>query len=190
MKGKTYSNLLSRKAGFLSVLVIIGCFYTIPCDAAKGKELFISYQLVKKEKVNPSYCMAIWLETLDGAYVKTLYASDWLAYGGYSLEGVCPIWVAQSDWVNNADELPDAISGATPHAGAMEMRFPWKKKELPSGRYTCRIEVHLTADYNEIYSGEIEFGKASNRSEAKVDYYPEMHKEIAGLLKDVVLVFE
>ncbi|MDX2429875.1 MAG: DUF2271 domain-containing protein [Bacteroides sp.] len=190
MREIKYSNLFLRKAWFFSILALSLCFYSKPCEAAKSKELVFSYQIEKKEKVNPSYCMAIWLETLDGNYVKTLYASDWLAYGGYTVEGVCPVWVEKSIWATNADELPDAISGATPIVGAREMRFQWNKKELPAGRYIYKIEVHLAADYNEIYSGEIEFGKASSRSETKVEYFPEKHKEIAGLLSDVVVVFE
>lgn len=190
MREIKYSYLLLWKACFFSILFLFLCFYSKPCEAAKGKELVFSFQIDNKEKVNPSYCMAIWLESLDGNYVKTLYASDWLAYGGYTVEGVCPIWVEKSNWATNADELPDAISGATPVVGAREMRFQWNKKELPAGRYIYKIEVHLAADFNEIYSGEIEFGKASSRSEAKVDYFPKKHEEIAELLSDVVVVSE
>ncbi len=189
-KGKKNSDLLWRKAGFLSLIILVPLFFSKPCEAAKGKELIISYQVEKKEKVSPSYCMAIWLEALDGSYLKTLYASDWLAYGGYTVEGVCPIWVDKANWANNGDELPDAISGATPTVGSAEMRFEWNKKELPPGRYIYKIEVHITADYNEIYSGEIEFGKAAGVSKAKVDYFPKMHEEIAGLLSDVEVAFE
>lgn len=67
--------MISEKAWFFSMLFLFLCFYSKPCEAAKGKELVIRYQIEKIEKVNPSYCMAICLETLDGSYVKTLYAS-------------------------------------------------------------------------------------------------------------------
>jgi hypothetical protein len=174
----------------LFLFMILGApFLSRPCEAAKSRELVVSYQLQKKENVNPSCCMAIWLEAMDGSYLRTLYASDWLAYGGYTVEGVCPNWVEKSNWANNAVELPDAISGATPKTGPAEMRFEWNKKEIPAGLYTYKIEVHLTADYNEIYSGEIEIGKKESVSKAKVDYFPKMHGEIAGLLTGVEVVF-
>ncbi len=161
-----------------------------PCIAAKSKELTISFQVNKKENITPSYCMAIWLETKEGTYVKTLYASDWLAYGGYSVEGVCPGWVEKSDWANNALELPDAISGATPGFGPKSMTFQWKKKDFPAGDYVYKIEVHLTADYNEIYWGEIEIGGPSSAGTTQVMYVPKEHEEISGLLADVMVVCE
>ncbi len=37
-------------------------FLSRPCEAAKGRELVVSYQVLHKENVTPSYCMAIWLE--------------------------------------------------------------------------------------------------------------------------------
>lgn len=180
----------SGKAGLILFLLFSLSLISLPSEAAKGKNLVISYQVVNKEKAKPSYCMVIWLEKPDGSYVKTLYASDWLAYGGYTVEGVCPLWVEKSDWANNADELPDAISGATPAPGPREMSFAWKKKELPQGSYVYHIEVHLTADYNEIYSGEIEFGKDGCESKAEVEYLPGKHDEIADVLSDVKVVFK
>jgi hypothetical protein len=171
-------------------MILGALFLSRPCEAAKGRELVVSYQVLHKENVTPSYCMAIWLEASDGSYAKTLYASDWLAYGGYTMDGICPNWVEKSDWANNADELPDAISGATPAVGSAEMRFGWNKKEIPAGLYTYKIEVHLTADYNEIYSGEIEIGKETSVSRAKVDYFPKIHGEIAGLLTGVEVAFK
>ncbi|MFH0757982.1 MAG: DUF2271 domain-containing protein [Bacteroidota bacterium] len=182
--------LLSRNTGLLLFMILWVSFLSRPCEAAKGKDLIITFQVNKKEKVTPSNCMAIWIEKPDGTYVKTLYASDWLAYGGYTLQGVCPDWVEKSDWANNTVELPNAISGATPGFGPQSMTFKWNKKDFPPGSYIYRIEIHLTADYNEIYWGEIEIGGASSEGNTRVMYVPEKHEEIAGLLSDVVVVCE
>lgn len=182
--------LLFQRSGiilfFAFLLLIIPENYV----AARGKILTVSYVVNKKEKITPSYCTAIWLEKEDGTYVKTLYASDWLAYGGYTLEDVCPTWVSSASWATNEIELPDAISGATPRFGPGEMIFQWKKKDLPPGKYKYLIEVHLAAEFNEIYSGEIELGKAPSMSEAEVSYNPSKHEEVAGLLSDVKVVWE
>lgn len=179
-----------RKKLIILFMIMVGSVLSSPCEAAKSKDLIISFHVNKKEKVNPSCCLAIWLETVDGRYVKTLYASDWLAYGGYSIEGVCPAWVEKSDWANNSIELPDAISGATPGFGPKNMAFEWKKKDFPPGKYVYKIEIHLTADYNETYWGEIEIGGASSEGSTQVLYEPDRHAEIAGLLSDVVVVCE
>jgi len=182
--------LLSRYTALLLLMFLGMSFLCSPCEAAKGKDLTITFQVNKKEPVTPSNCLAIWLEATDGTYVKTLYASDWLAYGGYTLKGVCPDWVEKSDWANNTVELPDAISGATPGFGPQSMAFKWNKKDFPPGRYIYRIEIHLTADYNEIYWGEIEIGGASSVGVTRVTYVPEQHAEIAGVLSHVRVVCE
>jgi len=185
------SRRLSLSLIFVLALLVVSLSYLcLPCEAARGKELRFSFQVNQKEKVTPSYCMAVWLESPEGNYVKTLFASDWLAYGGYSVEGVCPLWVEQSNWVENDLELPDAISGATPAVGPKNLSFEWKKKVLPPGPYRYRIEVHISADYNEIYSGEIELGNGSCVSNAQVGYEPEMHPEASNLLSDVMVIFE
>jgi hypothetical protein len=178
------------RQGIILTVILAASIVALPCNAARGKNLIIRFHVNQKENITPSYCMAIWLEKPDGTYVKTLFASDWLAYGGYTIKGVCPGWVTKSDWANNAAELPDAISGATPRIGAMEKHFEWKKKMLPSGSYMVRIEVHSTGDFNELYSGEIELGKESYEYAATVDYLPKKHPEIAGLLSEVSIKFE
>ena len=174
----------------LVLLVLGGMLLPLPCQAALGKELTISFVVNKKEEVTPSVCMAIWLENEDGTYVKTLYASDWLAYGGYTMEGICPTWVEKAGWVTNETELPDAISGATPSFGPGERIFPFKKKDLPAGRYKFCVQIHLTADYNELYSGMIEIGKAPAEAKAEVSYSPEKHELISGVLSEVTASYK
>jgi hypothetical protein len=172
------------------VLMVAGILLPIPCQAAKGKELTISFVVNKKEEVTPSVCMAIWLEKEDGTYVKTLYASDWLAYGGYTMEGICPTWVEKASWATNETELPDAISGATPRFGQGERVFQFKKKDLPAGSYKFCIQVHLTADYNELYTGVIELGKEPSEAAAEVSYSPGKHETISGVLSEVSASFK
>lgn len=174
----------------LLILLVGGILLPFPCHAAKGKELTISFVVNKKEEPTPSVCMAIWLENEDSTYVKTLYASDWLAYGGYTMEGICPLWVEKAGWATNETELPDAISGATPRFGPGEKVFLFKKKDLPAGRYRFCVQVHLTADYNELYSGFIEIGKAASEGLAEVNYSPGKHEKISGVLSEVKASFQ
>lgn len=179
------------------IVLVISCF-TISfnpknTEYAKRKNLSVSFEVnkIKNVKVNPSYCMAIWLEKADGQFYSTLYLSDWLAYGGFSHEGVCPTWLEKSNWASNATEdLADAISGATPRFGDTEMSFRCSNKNIPQGVYNYRIEVHVTAEYNEVYSGEIEIGESTVESIAEVVYIPEQHEEASGLLSEVKVICE
>jgi len=150
----------------------------------------VSFELIKKEPTTPSCCMAIWLEEIDGTFFKTLYASDYLAYGGYGHEEICPDWVERSEWKTTGENFIDAVSGATPNYGSVEMVFEYKRKEIPPGMYKFLLEVHLSGEYNELYWGEIELGKTGSTGEVKVDYKPGMHEEIAGVLSELRLEFE
>ena len=47
------------------------------------------------------------------------------------------------------------------------------------------IEVHLTGEYNELYSGEIEIGAEGGESEVKVNYIPGKHSLISEILSEV-----
>ena len=48
----------------------------------------------------PSYQTSIWLEDGQNNYMKTLFLSEYLSYGGYNDSTICPAWNSVADWDN------------------------------------------------------------------------------------------
>ncbi len=135
----------------------------------------------------PSYQVAIWLEKLDGEYVKTLFVSDYLSYGGFNIPDICPDWAKKAQWADAPQEMVDAVTQATPDIGKVLFEFDIPKSGVPNGEYRYFIEIHITEDYNELYSGNIEIKDGGNGSisEAVVTYIPKKHPKASGILSNV-----
>lgn len=107
--------------------------------------------------------MAVWMETLEGQYIDTLYVTGKIASSGFGENDsglkrrpeALPVWshsrgVMEDDGyfapaANNADL--DGISGATPKNDALiSMTAP------RMGRYRLMVEVNRSYDFNEFYS--------------------------------------
>jgi len=158
---------------------------------AYSQKLEITFHLNQKEKIVPSYQMAIWLETPDGELVKTFFVCDYLSSAGFNLPEICPDWVSKDDWPDAPAELVDAVSQATPPVGDVKLRFNWDKKEITDGIYKLMIEIHITGKYNELYTGDIEIKSKRKKSICQpiVKYLPEKHPKAGDLLSDVRAVF-
>lgn len=107
--------------------------------------------------------MAVWMETLDGQYIDTLYITGKIATSGFGENDnglkrrpeALPVWshsrgVMEDDGffapeANNADL--DGISGATPKTDSLiSMTAP------KMGQYRLKVEVNRSYDFNEYYS--------------------------------------
>lgn len=107
--------------------------------------------------------MAVWMETLDGQYIDTLYVTGKIASSGFGENEsglkrrpeALPVWshsrgVMEDDGLyapvgNNADL--DGISGATPKNDALiSMTAP------RMGQYRLMVEVNRSYDFNDYYS--------------------------------------
>ncbi|NOY97378.1 MAG: DUF2271 domain-containing protein, partial [Chlorobi bacterium] len=147
------------------IILIIALLPAFGCSLPENSRLEFSFHVNEVEGAMPSYQVAIWLEKLDGEYVKTLFVSDYLSYGGFNVEGVCPIWVNKSQWGKATQEMVDAVTQATPDIGSnVILEFDIPKSEVPNGEYKYFIEIHITEDYNELYSGNIEIKDGGNES--------------------------
>jgi len=107
--------------------------------------------------------MAAWIETADGVFVDTIYAtyrsghSDWKAAKGARRPEALPIW-SHSRGIRAADglympdashPLPDAISAATPKES---FSLSWVLPAgLAAGEYRILVEVNSSYDWNESY---------------------------------------
>ena len=168
---------------FIIVLFIAGCNSEV--FKSKKRSLNISYHVNKKDSIQPSYQVAIWLESPDGAYVKTLFVSEYLSYGGFFIPTICPEWSVKACWDKVTKEEFDAATGATPLVGDRSFEFNCFEKQIPVGKYKYMIEVHIIEDFNELYTGEIEIGDEEDESEARVTYLPEKQPEASDILTQV-----
>jgi hypothetical protein len=151
----------------------------------------ITYQLAQVTGPVPTYQTVIWLEDADSQFVKSLFVSGWLAYGGYAYQRytICPSWNSKADWQNISAEEFDVATGATPIIGQNSFNFGFKENNLKSGKYICNIETHISENYNIRYSGEI-IVKSDIFSVVPIPYFiPEQHPQAGDVLYDVKMKY-
>ncbi len=172
---------------FLAAAVIFLFTNAAITNKSGKKELVFSFHVNDKPGFHASFQMAIWLEKPDGSYVKTLYVSDYLSYGGFNHKEICPDWIAKSGWEQASGKEVDAVTGATFLTGDQSIGFACSKKQIPPGKYKYFIEIHLQENYNELYSGEIEVGKEDTESVPEVKFIPEKHPKGGGMLSNIIV---
>jgi len=171
--------LILLTAGFIGA--------TVPgCDVTGDRILDISFMMNEQEGYPRSDQLVIWLEKPDNTFVKTLYVSEYLSYGGYNDPEICPDWSSNTNWEEASEEEFDAVTAATPSIGPVHMEIPLTGDQVPKGEYIVYVEIHLTADYNELYSGGIRFSRKEESSLLEVSYKPERyHDATYDVLSDV-----
>ncbi|MDR1692830.1 MAG: DUF2271 domain-containing protein [Oscillospiraceae bacterium] len=102
---------------------------------------------------------AVWVEDGNGALIKTLYAAEFTADGGYKARpDSIPEWVAKSGLASMEQTEVDAVSGATPKSGRVS--FVWDMTDtggdaVRPGSYTIYVEGSLRWKNRVVYSGVI-----------------------------------
>jgi hypothetical protein len=150
------------------LILIIGLF--IITSFTNEKTIKISYQMEDVKEYVPSYQLCIWLEKPDGTFVKSLFVSEWLAYGGYLDYGVCPSWTENASWDKVTKEEFDAVSGATPDVGNVKLELENSINNVPDGEYLLSIQIHLKEDLNDTYKGKVNL-KAGKKIDIQLKPY-------------------
>ncbi|HEY9595651.1 MAG TPA: DUF2271 domain-containing protein [Spirochaetia bacterium] len=127
---------------------------TLHLTPGPGYESYTSFLLVFRIPLYPQ--IACWLETTEGAYLRTLYVTQkgatrkfYSAPAGGRPEAL-PVWYhRQSD----GGSAVDAVSGAS-SPGKSEIRLH-ADGALRPGRYVLYMEVNRSYDYNETFTREI-----------------------------------
>ena len=173
-----------KKTYLFSSLIFL---FFIGCGPSETPKIEFTFTMNEITNTVPSYQMAIWMETPDGNYVETFFVCDYLSYGGYNIEGICPVWVKKAHWEKTPEEVVDAVTQATPDIGGVQLVFNAPVKKFPAGTYKYFIEIHNAENYNEIYSGTLAVKKdgSTSVSEAAVTYNPKKYPEGSGLLSNV-----
>lgn len=166
----------------LLLIFLTGVFVISACT--RGRNITVSYQMKDVKENTPSYQLSVWLEKPDGTFVKTLFVSEYLAYGGYLEYGVCPSWSKKAHWNNVTQEEFDAVTGATPKPGDVKLKIELSPDRVPDGEYRLYIQVHLTGDLNDTYRGKVKF-IAGQKTTARIEPFEIKSGDEKGILSDI-----
>ncbi|MCL1976289.1 MAG: DUF2271 domain-containing protein [Firmicutes bacterium] len=145
----------------------------ISSDNPEGK-VIISFTY-EKQSGSASNQFAVWIENLDGQLIKTLYATDFTAKGGYkNRPDSLALWVQKSDLSSLTKKDIDAVSGATPKTGALT--FTWDLTDMNGDtvahdEYLFCVEGTLRWQNRILYSGFIKVGDRPTTAEANAEYF-------------------
>ena len=139
-----------------AITIIAACLLLFPLGLAAQATLTVSaepgksYSVTRTAflntiKVNPH--LAVWLETADGVFVKTIYVSlkngqqdFWVGKRPHPL----PVWASRGEKL----PLPDAVTGAST-LPSLPAKLEWKSGLPASGSpFVVRLEVNRAFDFN------------------------------------------
>lgn len=182
--------------------VALAAWYLVPvpgwtaaaqAQTAAGK-VTISYTLTRINKI-ASNQFAVWVEDEAGRYIRTLFATDFMArrQGWKIRQEICPIWIKAADVKNTPQQDIDAVSSPTPQSGILSVVWNLKDAKgmpLSAGVYVYRIEGNLYWENTVVWTGKIRVGGARETSLATVSYSPEGADKQGTLISVVSAVYE
>jgi len=128
---------------------------------------------------------AVWIEDMEGNIIKTLYASQWTARGGYRTRpDSIALWAEKSGLASMSDSEVNAVSGATPRTGAQE--HIWDLTDASGnavypGEYGFFVEGTLRWKNYVLYSGVITISDMPKTVQADAEYFYESSDRYAAL---------
>ena len=127
---------------------------------------------------------AVWIEDMDGNMVKTLYATNYTASGGYKKRpDSIALWVERAAGKSDFD----AVAGATPQSGPVA--YVWELtyddgEAVPAGTYRFLVLGTLRWKNTVLCTGEIAVGGTGMSVEASAEFADETAKE-CGMITNV-----
>jgi hypothetical protein len=131
--------------------------------------------------------LAVWIEDAKGTYVRTLFATDFMARrGGFRLRPqCCPEWVAAAGLERLSPAEVDAVSGATQAPGVITLSWDCRTSAgdpVPAGTYFYKVEGNIYYERRVLWTGGIRVGSAASRSTAAPQYLPDASAAGEGAL--------
>ena len=124
---------------------------------------------------------AVWIEDNSGKFIRTLYATQFTAKGGWKYRpDSLPTWVEAAQVSSFSNEQIDSISGATPQAG--DLTYLWDCKDnngnlVPVGEYRYFVEGSVRWKSRILYTGTIKLGGSAQQSTAVREVYGDDEEE-------------
>ena len=180
---------MSLSSPSLSIVLLAAAFLSCPVSgfAAEPAEgtLEITYAFAGAEGIEPSYQIAIWLEKENGEFVKTLFISEYLAYGGFNDPTICPAWTTIAGWDKATEAEYDAVSKPTPPIGSHTLKINCKERGIEPGTYVYAAQVHIVESFNISYRGKIALGEEATDDNAIASYTPGKHEKADKVIHSV-----
>jgi hypothetical protein len=178
-----------------SMVLVPGCARTEPKATAPTKvpgKVTISYDLNHISKI-ASNQLAVWIEDSKGNYVRTVFATRFMARGGYKERPqCCPTWIKISGWKDASAQEIDGVTGATQRAGRVAVVWDCTDKNgrpVPRGTYVYRVEGNLFWENRVMAKGEIPVEDKSTTSKAALEYIPKEARDAGELFLNVTAEF-
>ncbi|MEH0020356.1 MAG: DUF2271 domain-containing protein [Desulfobacter sp.] len=165
----------------LILFVLLGYQKPVLAQNEQLGSVIISFDFNRAKQDYANNQFAVWIEDLEGKLVKTIFATNFTAKGGwkYRPESL-PAWTQKSNISGLTEKEVDAISGATPKSQRLVYKWNGDDSEhnfLPAGKYKYFVEVNYYWDSAAVFSGIIEIGDSANSTIAKATYSTEDAKK-------------
>ena len=128
----------------------------------------------EKQSGHASNQFAVWIEDMDGNYVKTLYATRYTANGGYkNRPDSIFLWVEKSELASMEKSDVDALTSATPKEGALSYVWDLTDKngdEVTPGEYRFFVEGSLRWKNRVLYTGVVDISGTAVTVQGEAEY--------------------
>jgi hypothetical protein len=177
----------------LSLLTLASATTSAQANASPGT-VTIAYNLSHPHWI-ASNQLAVWIEDANGAFVKTIFATDFMARrrGYVRRPQSCPEWVKASGLASLTDASIDAISGATQKPGHIELSWNCTDvngKAVRAAVYTYKVEGNISWEKRVLWEGKIQVGSTPTASVAAPAYIPDSARTAGTLVTDVGAKFQ
>ena len=152
--------------------VILAAGFALPYAAAQqAAEVSLTFT---RQGGMASNQFAVWVESADGRYIATLYATRWTANGGWRRRPTSiPVWVSRSALSAKTRAQVDALSGATGQTGSRT--FVWDGADaggspVPPGNYVIFVEGTLRWENQVLFRAPFALGQGPAPAEVSVEF--------------------
>jgi hypothetical protein len=158
-----------------------------PPSQTKAGQMTVSFDYLLQSG-HASNQFAVWIEDESGNLVRTLYATEYTAGGGYrDRPDSISNWVAKTALDDMAKEQIDAVTGATPKSG--KLSYVWDLTDssgdsVPEGNYTFVVEGTMRWKNYVLFSGDVAVGGDQAAVTAKPGYHIEADGDNGALTAD------
>lgn len=179
---------MAKKLGFVSFF-LVACVASFAQSTSLSGQVIVSYRFSHLVKT-ASNQYAIWIEDEHGAFVRTLFATDFVAKrGGWKLRPqAVPTWTKAADVRNASKNDIDAISGATPEDGSYTVDWDLRDEQgqmVPGGTYRYLIEGNIYWENRVLWSGTIVIGSGPQATNATATFSNPDAEKTGTLISDV-----
>jgi len=177
----------------LITLMLAGCAKTPSPTAPKPAEADsvaeLSFTFTRQGWIATNQ-FAVWVEDNQGRHIKTLYATNYTANGGWRRrESSLSQWVRQSGLANMSKNQIDTLTGVTPQTGIQTYRWDGTDSHniaVQPGDYVIYLEGSLRWANRVLYRAPIQIGQGAAAAQITTEYIGKPGKEQAMISSVIV----